>query len=448
MPEEQELSSRKIFSIWWPLALTWLMMAIEGPFICAIIARLAEPKFNLAAFGISFSIILLFESPIFLILGATTTLVQNRLSYIKLRNFTTILSALLTLILVVLFYPVPFSFICDQILDVPPAVSSLARSTGIVLLPLPFLVGYRRFYQGVLIRFNLSSRVALATLVRLISMSLSALILFFLLNLPGATTGAIALLIGIVLEAIVSRCMAHKVVNRLMEGDLSEQHKDIPISYGTITKFYTPLALTGVLAMGVHPILTFFLARGASPIESLAVFPVINYLQFLFKSIGLSFQEVIIANIGSNNEGAPVLKNFAKIIAVVITVMYFLLAFTPLSYFWFHTVSGLPMELTNFAILPTQLLIVLPALSIWLVWQRAVLMQAKTTAPITAGTVCELVGAVSAMFILVHVFGVVGAIAGAVALSVGRLMNNLFIIKPQWSLKRVKERTVVTAKRN
>ncbi|MCK4558957.1 MAG: hypothetical protein KAV45_04180 [Calditrichia bacterium] len=43
------ITKRKISIFWLPLAATWLMMAFEGPFLAAIIARLAEPKFNLAA---------------------------------------------------------------------------------------------------------------------------------------------------------------------------------------------------------------------------------------------------------------------------------------------------------------------------------------------------------------------------------------------------------------
>ena len=45
-----------IFRLWVPMAGTWLMMSLEPPFLAAIIARLAEPKENLAAFGVSFAV--------------------------------------------------------------------------------------------------------------------------------------------------------------------------------------------------------------------------------------------------------------------------------------------------------------------------------------------------------------------------------------------------------
>ena len=42
----QALTYHKIFRLWLPLAATWLMMSIEGPFLAAIIARLPERIIN------------------------------------------------------------------------------------------------------------------------------------------------------------------------------------------------------------------------------------------------------------------------------------------------------------------------------------------------------------------------------------------------------------------
>ena len=71
------LTPREVLSFWTPLAATWLMMAAEGPFLAAVIARLPEPKHNLAAYGIAFSIALLMEAPVIMIMGATTALVSG-----------------------------------------------------------------------------------------------------------------------------------------------------------------------------------------------------------------------------------------------------------------------------------------------------------------------------------------------------------------------------------
>jgi len=88
MPKKSsQLSIRKIFFFWIPLASTWLMMAAEGPFLAAVIARLQDPKHNLAAYGVAFSFAILIEAPIIMITSASTALVKDKSSYFKLRNF-------------------------------------------------------------------------------------------------------------------------------------------------------------------------------------------------------------------------------------------------------------------------------------------------------------------------------------------------------------------------
>jgi hypothetical protein len=56
---KRELTQKTILAFWIPLAATWLMMSVEGPYLSALIARSAEPKFNLAAYGIAFSLALI-----------------------------------------------------------------------------------------------------------------------------------------------------------------------------------------------------------------------------------------------------------------------------------------------------------------------------------------------------------------------------------------------------
>ena len=56
-------SQKSIFLFWLPLAATWIMMSVEGPFLAAVIARLPEPRFNLAAYGVAFAFALLIEAP-------------------------------------------------------------------------------------------------------------------------------------------------------------------------------------------------------------------------------------------------------------------------------------------------------------------------------------------------------------------------------------------------
>ena len=73
-----EVTQRSILRLWAPLELAWLFMAVEGPFLAAILARMADPTANLAAFGVAVGFAFLFESPVILIMSAVTALVENR----------------------------------------------------------------------------------------------------------------------------------------------------------------------------------------------------------------------------------------------------------------------------------------------------------------------------------------------------------------------------------
>ena len=64
------------------------MMAAEGPFLAAIIARLPSPEFNLGAYGVAFALAILIEAPVIMLMSAATSLVKDRISYLKTVSYT------------------------------------------------------------------------------------------------------------------------------------------------------------------------------------------------------------------------------------------------------------------------------------------------------------------------------------------------------------------------
>lgn len=427
--EKESLTYKKIFIFWVPLAATWLMMAAEGPILAAIIARLMDPKFNLAAFGVAFSFGVLIEAPIIMLMSASTALVKNRDSYIKLRNFSLTLIAICTLIMLIFITPPVFYFIMHRLIGLPENVARLTHQACILLIPWPGAIGYRRFYQGILIRSNLTRRVAYGTVIRLTIISCTALACYLFFPLNGATVGTLSLSLAVCAEAIASRIMVHRSVKQLVSEEQNTETEKL-LSYRYITKFYYPLALTSILGLGVHPMVTFFMGQSRMPIESLAVLPVLSSLVFLFRSIGLSFQEVGIALLGENNEHFEKLRNFALFLGIAVVIALSLITFTPLSYIWFYKVSGLSLELTHFARLPAQILCLLPGLTVLISFQRALLVKNEKTTPITIATSIEVVTIFSILFVAIAVFNPIGAIAATIAVAIGRLCANTYLIIP------------------
>ena len=91
-----KLTNRQVLKTWMPLVASWLLMSIELPAINAIIARLADPEINLAAYGgVVFPIALTIEAPVIMLLAASTALSRDWPSYQKLKKITLWMGGLL-----------------------------------------------------------------------------------------------------------------------------------------------------------------------------------------------------------------------------------------------------------------------------------------------------------------------------------------------------------------
>ena len=416
------LRASTVLLFWFPLAATWLMMALEGPYIAAIVARMPAAAQSLAAYGVALSLAWLIESPIMMLLSAATALVRDRASYLALRRFMTILNALVTLGMIVLAIPPVFRWVGETLIGLPHDVSELAHLSTIIMIPWPAAIGYRRFYQGVLVRHHLTRRVAYGTVLRLVTMTVSAALVAWLFDVPGAIIGAVALLTGVVFEAVASRWMARHVVRDLMQSAPAD---GTLLRFAEITAFYFPLALTSMLSMALGPLVTFGLGRGRAPLESLAVWPVVNALGFMFRSGGVAFQEVGIALPPSR-----VVRRTAFWLALTSSAAMALVAFTPLQAIWFQRITGLAPDLAVHAIWPVRILALLPALEYLLSVQRARWIVAHRTRVVTVATAVEAAGLAIALFFTIFSLNLVGAVAGAVALVVGRLAANGYLF---WS---------------
>ena len=422
---EGTLTQTRIFRFWLPLAATWLMMAVEGPFLAAVIARLAEPTYNLAAYGVAFSLALVVEAPVIMIMSAATALARNRLSYIRLRTFTHALNAGVTLAMGVALLPPVFNAIAYGLIGLPPEVASRTHIALVILLPWPAAIGIRRLYQGVLIRRRLTRRVAYGTVVRLVAMFGTAFVLAHDGRLEGAWVGAAALTMGVSCEAFASRFMAGGALRQLMA--VPGKATGAAASWVALTRFYYPLALTTLLSLGIHPVVTFFVGNSRMSLESLAVLPVIGSLVFIFRSVGLAYQEVVIALIGDEQEGYAPLRTFGTLLSLAVAVGLSLIAWTPLAGMWFRDVSGLTDELAAFALTPIRILAVIPGLTALLSFQRAVMVIRTTTNHITLATIIEVVGVVAVMWISISLFDAIGAVSAAAALLIGRIGANWYL---------------------
>jgi hypothetical protein len=393
-----------------------------------MIARMPGPEFNLGAYGVAFALAILIEAPVIMLMSAATSLVKDRISYLKMRNFSRGLILGTTLLLLIVLVPGVYRWLTETLLQLPAEVADLTYGALWFFLPWPSAIGYRRFLQGVLIRAGKTRLVAMGTLIRLLAMTVAALLGYLLLDIPGAWVGGLALGTGVTVEAIAARFMAAETVRDLLAEEGNSAYTGRTVTYRAIATFYLPLALTSLIGLTIQPLLTFFMGRSVSPVESLAIYPVVHSLSFFFRSVGFAYQDAAIALIGERFEHYRELRRFCFTLGAVATAGLALVAFTPLFQLWFTVLSGLTPELTSFALIPARIIVPLPFLSVLLSFQRAILVEGRRTQHITWASVIEVTTVAVLFLTLGFGFEVVGATAAFTAFLGGRLLSTVYLV--------------------
>jgi hypothetical protein len=422
----EPVTAGRVFSFWLPLMGTWLLMAVDGPLLTALIARMVDAEPNLAAYGVAFSLALVAEAPIIMLMSASTSLASSPLAYRRLRNFTAGLTLLVTLVPALLLLPWPYRVLMEQLVGLSPEIAGRAHPALLALIPWAAAIGWRRFYQGVLIRNHQTRKVVAGTCFRLLGMGGCGLLLFRYTGLSGALLGGLALSCGVLSELLASRLLASRVIR----ATLALPERGIIMGYGELSRYYLPLALTPFITLCVHPLVIFFLGKGRFPLESLAVMPVLGALTFIFRAVGLSYQEVVIALLGSDFRGYRVLRNFAWGLAASASGILLLIALTPLSTLWLQRVAGLSPALVDFSRVPLVLMALLPAGSVISSFQRAVLLAGRLTRPVSTATMVEAGVIFGLLTLLLLYSSLPGAICAAIAYVAGRLCTLLWMVYP------------------
>ena len=100
-------------------------MSAEGPALSAIVARLADPKIHLAAYGgIVFPMALLIESPIIMLLAASTALSKDWASFVRMRRFMMFTGAGLTALHLLVTLTPLYDLVVRGLLNAPEPYSA------------------------------------------------------------------------------------------------------------------------------------------------------------------------------------------------------------------------------------------------------------------------------------------------------------------------------------
>jgi len=142
-----------------PLSLSDVAMTLGDPLQTSALSRLAFPQETLAGVGVVKGVAVFLESPIIMILHASTALGGQAKSRRALWQFTIIAGLVLSGIFLLLTWEPLYNWLLLDVFGVSSLIAQRGRTAFLLMFLWPFVIAWRRFFQGLLIRAQKSCRL-------------------------------------------------------------------------------------------------------------------------------------------------------------------------------------------------------------------------------------------------------------------------------------------------
>jgi progressive ankylosis protein len=417
------LSVREILASWIPLALSFELMVAEGPVLQGSIGRLPHPELHLAAWGLTMALAMLVESPVIMLLATSIALVRNRSSYQALRRFMLTLNGVCTILAALMAFTPALDWIAGRLMGQPPALVEASRPALQIMVLFTAAVGWRRFYQGILIRHGQGRVVTLGTLLRIMGTLLAAVVLATGGKLPGVQVAAYGIMIGLLIEATVTTLFCAPII-RSMVNQQPEQER--PITQRDIARFHAPLAATTLLSLLLQPVMGAALAKMPHPETTLATWPVVFMILLILRGFGFTLQEVTVARVREDAGSEKPLLRFSLRVGWITSGAAVLLALTPLLDLYLGTVLQLPPHLWDHARTGVLWGTVTPVLTAFSAWARGVLVAQNRTPVVYRAMLLSMV-TLGASLSVALLFRLPGMISASVAFTLSLAAECLYL---------------------
>ncbi len=398
-----------------------MAMAFGEPVRNFAIASLPNGGLNLAAFGIAKSLANFFEAPIIMVLHASNALAQDADSSKKFLRFTLIFSLLLSGIFLSLSLPAIFEFIGEQVFSLSFEVSDTTRKIVYLIFLFPFIIGWRRYFQGLLIQQKKNNVVARASLVRLFFVIVIPL-LGMQLSWSGLTCAIGSLMGGLLAESIYVTFYCIKFHS--FDEVQTHHAESLPKTYSEIYRYYFPLAYSMVVIWGTRALLVFLLSFAIDAKTSLILWPIIWGIVLIVSNGTRMVQQVYISS--KDDFSKEAINKFCFSVAMAFTLILVLLIITP----WGNSILAISMgqlvEYQNVILNCLGYFLLFPALTtLQNILQGELIIQQKTKAVGHAAIPSHLLLVILAYTLIKMDFS--GMTALAIALNIGLVCEIFFL---------------------
>jgi Na+-driven multidrug efflux pump len=326
--DDSPLTQRRILRFFWPLAASWVLMSLEFPAIALFVGRLPEAKVSFAAIGIVMTLAFWVEAPIISLLSTATALAVNRSHYLALRRFVLWLLVLVTVVGTVVAFTPLYDLIVKGLLGVRGDIAEAGRPAMAILIPWSACIGWRRYTQGILIRYGHTREVGLGTVVRIAGVLGCGWALFAGTDLPGASVAAAGVMGGVLVEAVFIHLVARPVLRERF-SPLAELENEPTLTFSEFGRFHFPMTMSTMLWLLSRPLQTWALAKHPDQKTTLSAWEPATSMMFMFRAPSMALPEVVIA-LNKSKETAAALHQFCLTVGGVSTAALLVFVVSPL----------------------------------------------------------------------------------------------------------------------
>ncbi|HEX5139106.1 MAG TPA: hypothetical protein VFY93_19210 [Planctomycetota bacterium] len=319
-PEAGGLRLGRLFALWWPLALTYILVTGGTPIINGSINRLPrrDHTADLASFAIFLQCIIILHSPLLVTREIAIRMSVDRAGSRRALLFCLAAGALVSALEVALGTTALGPALLHAFTTSADLVSRAHRAF-LAASPVPLLIAVRGVYQAHQIRADDTLFVGLGTLFRLVLTAILGLLVAPRLDIPGPMLGALCLTFGLVAESVFA-------TGRARARARPPEHSDIPPP--GLLRFALPLMFANLLGVATQ----FFYVRiaGAVPADlqdaSVAGFHEVKSIHFLLGAGALALQPLVTAKAHAAAD-VPPLRRFAWASGLLLSGLFALVAF-------------------------------------------------------------------------------------------------------------------------
>lgn len=412
----EQVHLRDVLRFYAPLAATSVLMMVTHSVISGAVANTASPALALAAYSAAYGVGQVFESPCYGLQRMGLTFMKGKKSVETVRRvFAVVTVAILLGYALTAWTPVA-RWVFEDLLGVPDSIYPLALASLKVFIFWPLMSAVRSLFQPPIVLAKKTFWLSVNIVFRVAVMLLAAAVLPRLW--PNGPVGATILVVGLGTEASLALLVTKVAIPR-PSGDPPGEP---PVTAKQVLGFTLPLSLAASVQTLGRPILTAALLRTVSPELTLAGFQVSSSFSYIFTALTYNIYHLVIVYV-KDSASYRRIQAFSLGLGLLAFTLMALCNIPQVSAFIFGSLIGAPADISLEATRGLAILAFSAPASAAMEFYSGILMMKRRASMVTFAKMVNMASTCVIAVGLVKMFPSMGAMAGAVAISAGPLIE-------------------------